>query len=97
VVAVSLKNDWMKQTARNLTDGLDGFLTGCRYLIHDRSPSFSKAFRKILRDGGVKTIRLPRRSPNLNPFSERWVRTAKELCVDRMIFLWRELVAPSDG
>jgi transposase InsO family protein len=79
-------DDWMKQTARNLTDGLDGFLTGCRYLIHDRSPSFSKAFRKILRDGGVKTIRLPRRSPNLNPFSERWVRTAKELCVDRMIF-----------
>ena len=79
-------DDWMKQTARNLTDGLDGFLTGCRYLIHDRAPSFSKAFRKILRDGGVKTIRLPRRSPNLNPFAERWVRTAKELCVDRMIF-----------
>ena len=79
-------DEWMKQTARNLTDGLDGFLNGCRYLIHDRAPCFSEAFRQILRDAGVKTIRLPRRSPYLNPFAERWVRTAKELCVDRMIF-----------
>jgi len=69
---------WMKQIARNLTDGLDGFLTGRRYLIHDRAPCLSKASRAILRDAGVKTIRLPRRSPNLNPFAERWVRTAKE-------------------
>ena len=38
-------------------------------------------------DGGdVKAIRLPRRSPNLNSFAERWMSTANELCVDRMIF-----------
>jgi putative transposase len=30
--------EWMKQVARNLTDGLDGFLAGCRYLIHDFEP-----------------------------------------------------------
>ena len=78
--------NWMKQIARNLTDGIDGFLSGYKYLIHDRAPCFSRAFRTILRDAGVRTIRLPRRSPNLNPFAERWVRTAKELCVDRMIF-----------
>jgi len=59
-------DNWMKQIARNLTDGIDGFLSGYKYLIHDRAPCFSKAFRAILRDGGVKTIRLPRRSPNLN-------------------------------
>ena len=80
------RDDWMKQIARNLTDCLGGFLNGYRYLIHDRAPQFSKSFRMILRSGGVKTIRLPRRSPNLNSFAERWVRTAKELCVDRMIF-----------
>ena len=79
-------DDWMKQTARNLTDSIDGFLGGYKYLIHDRAPCFSKAFRTILPDAGVRTLRLPRRSPNLNPFAERWVRTAKELCVDRMIF-----------
>jgi hypothetical protein len=32
---------WMKQVARNLTDGIDGFLSGCRYLIHDRASVFS--------------------------------------------------------
>jgi hypothetical protein len=39
---------WMKQMARNLTDGLDGFLNGCRYLIHDRASLFSAEFRMIL-------------------------------------------------
>ena len=80
-------DDWMKQIARNLTAGVDGFLKGYRYLIHDRAPCFSNAFRTILKDSEVKTIRLPRRSPNLNAFAERWVRTAKELCIDQMIFL----------
>ena len=27
---------WMAQVARNLTDGVDGFLIGKRYLLHDR-------------------------------------------------------------
>ena len=77
---------WMKQIARNLTDEIDGFLKGYRYLIHDRAPCFSETFRTRLKRGGVQSIRLPRKSPNLNAFAERWVRTAKELCVDRVIF-----------
>ena len=79
-------DEWMKQIARNLTEGFDGFLKGYKYLIHDRAPCFSKSFRGVLKDSGVKPIRLPRKSPNLNAFAERWVRTAKELCVHRMIF-----------
>jgi len=76
----------MKQIARKLSDGFDGFLEGYKYLIHDRAPCFSQSFRTVLKDSGVKPIRLPRKSPNLNAFAERWVRTAKELCVHRMIF-----------
>ena len=86
----------MKQIGRNLTDGIDGLLIGCRYLIHDRAPCFSRALRLIPRDAGVKPIRVPRRSPNLNPFAERWVRKAKELCMDRMIF-FGESSLPSPG
>jgi transposase InsO family protein len=78
--------EWMKQKARELTAYDTGFLNGYRYLIHDRASHFSKDFKMILDAGGVKTIKLPRRSPNLNAFAERWVRTAKELCVERMIF-----------
>jgi transposase InsO family protein len=80
-------NTWMKHIARNLTEGFDGFLNGYKYLIHDRASCFSKSFRAVLENSDVKPIRLPRKSPNLNSFAERWVRTAKELCLHRMIFL----------
>jgi transposase InsO family protein len=76
---------WMNQTARNLTDGLDGFLSGCRYLIHARASLFSEDFRMILRASGVESIRLPARFPNLNAFAERFVRTIKESCLERLI------------
>ncbi|HWH68021.1 MAG TPA: integrase core domain-containing protein [Candidatus Sulfotelmatobacter sp.] len=78
---------WMKQMARNLTDGLDGFLKGCRYLIHDRASVFSEEFGMILQAAGVASVRLPARSPNLNAFAERFVRSIKEFCLDRMVLV----------
>ncbi len=62
--------EWMKQVARNLTDMWDGFLLGKRYLIHDRDPLFTEAVRGLLRDSGVKPLRLPANSPNLNAYQE---------------------------
>ncbi len=56
---------WMKQVARNLTDGGVGVLNGCRYLLHDRASLFSEDFRMIFRAAGVASVRLPARSPNL--------------------------------
>ena len=49
---------WIQQIARNLTDGVDGFLRGKRYLIHDRDPLFTQAFRAILSAAGVKCLKL---------------------------------------
>jgi transposase InsO family protein len=77
---------WMKQIARNLTDAIDGFLLGKRYLIMDRDTKFSDAFRKILEDEGVESVRLPPRSPNLNPHLERFMRSIKAEALERMIF-----------
>lgn len=76
---------WMEQIARNLTDGFDGFLNGCRFLIHDRDPLFTAGFIRILRDEGIESVRLPKRSPNLKAFAERFVRSIKEECLDQMI------------
>ena len=76
---------WMAQIARNLTDAVDGFLTEERYLIHDRDPLFTAEFREILRVSGVKTIGLPARSPNLNAYAERFVRSIKSECLRRVI------------
>jgi putative transposase len=77
--------EWMKQMARNLTDVSDGFLRSARYLIHDRDPLFTREFSGILRAGGVETVRLPARSPNLNAYAERFVRSIKSECLSKII------------
>jgi transposase InsO family protein len=78
--------EWMQQIARNLTDAFDGFLLGKRYLIQDRDPLFTKAFRDTLAAGGVESVRLPAKSPNLNSFAERFVLSMKSECLERLIF-----------
>src|SRR6516225_8042011 len=76
---------WMQQIARNLTAGEDGIVNGKRYLIHDRDPLFTAEFLKMLAEVGIESVKLPPRSPNLNAHAERFVRTIKESCLDRMI------------
>ncbi len=55
-------------------------------IVHDRDSKFCEAFRSILKAGGVKPIRLPAKSPNLNAFSERFVKSVKEECLSKLIF-----------
>jgi putative transposase len=76
---------WMRQAARNLTDGYDGFLAGHRYLVHDRDPLFTAEFRGILASSGVRAVKLPARSPNLNACAERFVRSIREECLSRVV------------
>ena len=76
---------WMEQVARNLTDSVSGVLRDCRYLIHDRDPLFTRSFNEILRAAGVKTVRLPARSPNLNAYAERFVGSLRRECLGKVI------------
>jgi len=69
---------WMKQMARNLSDGMSGLLNGCRYLIHDRASLFSQEFGMSLEVAGIESVCLPAHSPNLNAIAERFVRSIKE-------------------
>lgn len=75
----------MHQVVRNLTDVDTGFLIGSRYLIHDRGPLFTDAFRAHLSSAGVETVKLPPRSLNLNAFAERFVRSIKSECLAQII------------
>jgi putative transposase len=79
--------DWMKQVARNLTDSVDGFLRGMRYLIHDRDPLFTREFRDLLRAAGVKSLKLPAHSPDLNAYAERFVLSIKSECLNKLVLL----------
>jgi putative transposase len=63
----------------------DQLLKGKRYLIHDRDPLFTAEFLNILAETGVASVRIPPRSPNLDAHAERFVRSLKESCLERMI------------
>src|SRR5258707_6846351 len=76
---------WMKQIARNATMEDCGVLRDCRYLLHDRDTKFTRSFRAILMSGRVEALALPARSPNLNAYAERWVRSVKEECLSKVI------------
>ena len=76
---------WVKQLARNVTMADVGFLEGCRYLIHDRDTKFSLRFRIVLEAAGIELIRTPFQAPNANAYAERFVRSIKEECLNRMI------------
>ena len=80
----------MSQIGRNVTDAVDGILRGKRYLIHDRDPLFTAEFLNMIADVGVKSVKLPPRSPNLNAHAERFVRTIKETCLEQMILFGEE-------
>jgi putative transposase len=84
-IAHQVYGAWVEQIARNLTDPVDGFLKDMRCLIHDRDPVFTKRFADILASTGVKTLKLPSRSPILNAFAERLVRSIRDECLRRIV------------
>ena len=76
---------WMVQVARHVTMEEWGFLTPGQYLIHDRDTKFCAAFQQLIDDAGIERVPLPVRSPNLNAYAERWVRSVKDEALSRMI------------
>ena len=77
---------WMKQMALTLTNAEDGFLNGTEFLLMDRDTKFCNSFRDVRSNEGVKSVRLPVRSPNMNAFVERFMRSLKSECLNKMIF-----------
>ena len=78
---------WMLQVGRNLIDSDAGALSDKRFLIIDRDTQYTAQFRRLIDDAGTQVIRLPPMSPNLNAYAERFVRSIKHECLDRMIFV----------
>jgi putative transposase len=76
---------WMEQMARNLLDVEDGFLRRKRFLIMDRNPLYTAALRRMMKAAGVKVVRLPARSPNLNAYADRFVLSIKTECLARLV------------
>jgi transposase InsO family protein len=77
----------MLQVARGLLDVRDGFLRRKTHLIVDRGTVFTADFRAFLARAGVECVRLPPRSPNLNAYAERFVRSVRSECLDHLIIV----------
>jgi putative transposase len=82
-------NAWVSQQARNLTMQLAEEERQFRLLIHDRDTKFSRAFDDIFRSDGIEVIRTPMQAPNANANAERWVRTVRSDCLDRILIFGR--------
>ena len=76
---------FMAQTARYLTDAVDGSLRGYRVLICDRDTKWTEGFRRLIEGAGVRIVQSPLQAPNANAYAERFVRSIREECLDRLI------------
>jgi transposase InsO family protein len=78
---------WFTQQARNLAVG--EHLRGIRFVIRDRDSKFSGPFDEVFRSEGARIIKTPVRAPRANAFAERWVRTVRGECLDRVLVFGR--------
>ncbi|MFI9843595.1 integrase core domain-containing protein [Nonomuraea sp. NPDC051941] len=78
---------WTVQQARNLTLDLGERIAELRFLIHDRDPLFSSAFREVFKTEGLRAITTLPRTPRMNAICERVIGTLRREFLDRILIL----------
>ena len=78
---------WVTQQARQLLWQLQDKNPCIRFLIHDRDTKFTSSFETVFVAEGIETVLTPYQAPNANAFAERWVRSVRQECLDRLLII----------
>src|SRR5262249_42347378 len=78
---------WVTQQARQMLWLLHDRVPTIRFLIHDRDTKFTGSFETVFASEGIQTILPPARAANANAVAERWVRSARTECLDRLLII----------
>ncbi|HKC40908.1 MAG TPA: integrase core domain-containing protein, partial [Gemmatimonadales bacterium] len=75
---------FMRQVVRMATAADAGPIVAGVWIC-DRDRKWSRDVRRLLEDAGIRVVLIPERAPNANAYAERFVRSIKEECLDRML------------